>query len=83
MYRIPLPFTDAYLLLSPQWASLSRTAQVALLVLLILVPTGLVVWLYRYELRLVRCGVAVLLLLLRLVAVVDDAADGAVTRVLN
>lgn len=60
MTKIPLPFSDAFLLLTP--ASGGRLATVLVLVL---APIALVL-LYRYELRLVRRGVAGLLLSLRL-----------------
>jgi hypothetical protein len=68
MYRISLPFTDASVLLSPRWGEYSTPVQVALLALVCLVPAGLVLWLYRYELRLVKPLTALGLLLLRLVA---------------
>src|SRR4051794_9826291 len=66
MHRIPLPGTDAFLLLSPRWGELSPMAQVALLLLIVAVPVALVVLLYRYELRLIRRGAAIGLLGLRL-----------------
>lgn len=66
MHRVPLPFTDAYLLLSPRWGELTPPAQISLLVLLCLVPTLLVLWLYRTEMLLVPRRVAAGLLLLRL-----------------
>ena len=43
MKSIPLPFTDAVLLLTPPSA----------LLFLGLIPLALVIWLYRYELRLI------------------------------
>src|SRR5581483_1326972 len=58
------------LLLSPRWGDMEPAAQVALLALLGLVPVLLVLWLYRYELRLVRRSVAGLLLVLRLLVIV-------------
>ncbi len=67
MHRVPLPFTDAYLLLSPRWADLPTPGRAALLLLLCLLPAALVVGLYRFELRLVNRGAAVGLLALRLV----------------
>jgi hypothetical protein len=69
MFRISLPFTDWSLLLSPRWSDLGSTGQVVLLVLLGLVPVVLVVWLYRYEMRLIRRSTAVLFLGLRLVVI--------------
>src|SRR5262249_53740040 len=67
--RFRLPFTDWSLELSPRWADLDPAAQVALLAVLGLAPLALLLWLYRYELRLVRRRTAVLLLGLRLVIV--------------
>ncbi|MBL8796267.1 MAG: VWA domain-containing protein, partial [Planctomycetia bacterium] len=67
MYRISLPGLDAVLLLSPRWAAWSGALQ-ALAMLLFLLPLLLTVGLYRYELRLVQRGVALLLLALRLTA---------------
>jgi hypothetical protein len=67
MFRIPLPSRDAALLLIPRWGELASPLQVTLLLLVCLVPLALVVWLYRYELRLVARSTAAALLLLRLV----------------
>ena len=67
MFRIPLLDSDTVLLLTPRWSELGTLLQVGLLLLLCLVPVGLVVWLYRYELQLVKRGTALSLLLLRLV----------------
>ncbi len=66
MIRIPLPSPDTHLLLSPRWGEIPLAAQVLLLVLC-LTPVALVVWLYRYEMRLIRRRVALALLALRLV----------------
>jgi hypothetical protein len=65
MFSLRLPFfpDDARLLVHPVWTGL----QGGLLLLLCLVPLALIVWLYRYELRLVPRGAAVGLLSLRLV----------------
>jgi hypothetical protein len=70
MLRIPLPFQDSALLLIPRWGELGTPRQVTLLALLGLVPVVLVLWLYCYELRLVRRPTARGLLALRLLAVV-------------
>src|SRR5262245_46018424 len=67
MFRIPLPESDAALLLTPRWAGLPIPLQTAA-VLLCLLPFVLVGWLYRYELRLVSGWAAVGLLLFRLAA---------------
>lgn len=67
MFRIPLPTSDASLLLSPRWGELHGVVQFFLLLGLVFAPVALVVWLYRYELRLVRHRVALGLLALRLV----------------
>src|SRR5437879_884897 len=69
MFRIPLPYTDAVILLSPRWDGLSGPAQAAVLALCFLVPVVLILWLYRYELRLVRPLPALALLALRLVLI--------------
>src|SRR5262249_41145998 len=68
MLRIPL--VDEYaLLLSPRWGELGPGTQTVLLALLGLVPILLVLWLYRYELRLIRRLTALLLLGLRLAVI--------------
>src|SRR5262249_43545344 len=54
MFRLALPWPDTSLLLTPQWSGLvSPVLQALLLLLVVAVPLGLVLWLYRYELRLV------------------------------
>lgn len=70
MVRIPLPFTDAYLLLSPRWEDLGALPRSGALLLCLLVPLTLVLWLYRFELKLVRRSAAVSLLALRLIAII-------------
>ena len=67
MFRIPLPFKDSYLLLVPRFGALMPGWQGILLGSLLLVPVGLVIWLYRYELKLVRFATAAFLLLSRIV----------------
>ncbi|HKB42508.1 MAG TPA: hypothetical protein VKD72_39135, partial [Gemmataceae bacterium] len=69
MIRIPWFEPDNYLLLTPRWEDLGPALQGALLALVYLVPLGLVLWLYRYEMRLVPRGRAFALLLLRLVVI--------------
>jgi hypothetical protein len=69
MVRIPLPFHDAALLLIPRWGDLAPPAQLALHLLIVLVPLALVLSLYRYELRLVSRGTAAALLSFRVLAV--------------
>ncbi|HEX5273350.1 MAG TPA: hypothetical protein VFW33_22795, partial [Gemmataceae bacterium] len=71
MHRIALPGTDASLILSPRWADLSPFWQVTLFALVLGVPLLLAVMLYRYELRLIKRGAAVLLLGLRLVVLLS------------
>src|SRR5436190_7631776 len=56
MKSIPLPFTDAVLLLTPPSG----------LLLLGLIPLALVIWLYRYELRLIARAAALGLMGLRI-----------------
>jgi len=70
MFRIPLPFKDAALLVIPRGGELGTVVQVTLLALMALVPMLLVLWLYRSELRLVRRSAALGLLTLRLVVIV-------------
>jgi hypothetical protein len=68
MFRIALPFApDSHLLLTPPWSNLHPALRGGLLVLLCAVPAALVLWLYRYELRLVSRKVASVLLALRLI----------------
>src|SRR5437763_6398432 len=67
MFRIPLLDPDRVLLLTPRWAELGEALQALLLVFVCAVPLGLVVWLYRYEMRLVARGTALSLLALRVV----------------
>ena len=69
MFRITLPFTDWSLLLSPRWGDLPLSTQSALLALLGLIPVALVLWLYRYEMRLVRRATAGFFLGLRLLVI--------------
>jgi hypothetical protein len=64
MTKIPLPFTDAFLLLTPAGAG------GAAMVLILILAVAALVLLYRYELRLVRRSLAVLLLALRLAVLV-------------
>jgi hypothetical protein len=66
MLRIPLPFDDTALLLIPRWSELGIPLQVTVLALVGLLPILLVLWLYRYELYLVRRSAARFLLSLRL-----------------
>lgn len=68
MHRLPLPFTDAVLLLSSRWREMSPAAMAALALFAIIVPTAMI-FLYRYEMRLVKPLTATGLLLLRLVTV--------------
>lgn len=69
MFTLPLPWPDASLLLTPPWGSLPPLLHGLLLAALVIVPVALLVTLYRYELRLVTPGTALLLLSLRLLAV--------------
>jgi hypothetical protein len=61
MTRLPLPFTDAELFLAPRWSVGG--------VLIALVALSLIVWLYRYELRILSRRAATGLLTLRLCVV--------------
>jgi hypothetical protein len=68
MFRIPFPFTDTTLVLTPPLESLPGWAQILLGVLGLGVTAGLLIWLYSYELKLVRPLTATGLLALRAVA---------------
>jgi hypothetical protein len=68
MLRLPIPFTDAALLLSPRLGHLHPALQWPVLLAVMAVPVALVIWLYRSELRLVRPSSAAAFLGLRLLA---------------
>src|SRR5712671_3938706 len=70
MFRISLLSNDSTLLLIPRWGELGTALQVTLLALMAVVPGLLVLWLYRYELRLVRRSAALIFLTLRLLVLV-------------
>jgi hypothetical protein len=56
---------NRYLLLAPRWAEFPAPVQFLLLLLAWLLPLALIVWLYRYEMRLTEARHARLLLFLR------------------
>jgi hypothetical protein len=66
MHRIPLPLPDTSLFLSSRLVDLSNPIQIGVASLVGLLLLGLVAWLYRWELRLVRRRTALGLLLCRL-----------------
>lgn len=66
MFKLPLDADSTFLILAPRWADLGATWQAALLALVLLAPATLILWLYRYELRLISAGHALGLLSLRL-----------------
>jgi hypothetical protein len=66
MFTIPLPWPQTHLLLTWRWSSSPWFVQVAV-ILLAFVPLLLVLWLYLYEMRLVKTGMAIALLSMRLV----------------
>src|SRR5947209_580618 len=68
MHAIPLPGTENVLQLSPRGSEL-WSWQAAVLVLLAVVPVALILWLYRYELKLVSRWTARSLVALRLVVI--------------
>lgn len=68
--RLSLPFDLGDLLLTPQWPGLPWAVRFGLIALVCVLPLGLVLWLYRYELRLVSRFTATSLLGLRLVVLV-------------
>jgi hypothetical protein len=70
MFSLKLPFDLGDLVLTPQWAGLSAALQTGLFLAVCLVPVALVLWLYRYELRLVPRLTALGLLSLRLAVLV-------------
>jgi len=53
MLKLRLGSDESFLILAPRGADLGPVGQIAVIALLLLVPLGLIVWLYRYELRLV------------------------------
>ncbi len=61
-----LPFDKGDILLTPQWASFNPVLQAVILAAVCLTPLMLVLWLYRYETRLVARASAVGLLCLRM-----------------
>jgi hypothetical protein len=67
MYRIPLPLPDTILLLSSRFVDVSDPIQIVVGILVCLLLLGLVIWLYRWELRLVHRAAALGLLLCRLI----------------
>jgi hypothetical protein len=70
MFPIRLPLVEADLLVTPPWEHLALPLRVLLLALLVGGPLALMVWLYRYELKLVSRLTALGLLGLRLVVLV-------------
>jgi hypothetical protein len=66
MIRIPLLWFDRDLLLTPRWSDLPLAAQIGVILLAFALPPLLVVWLYWYEMRLVKRGTAVALMAMRL-----------------
>lgn len=69
MFRIDLPLTDAYILLTPRLGYFSRYGQLAVLALLLLVVSWLIFRLYRTELTLIPKRFALALLTLRLMLI--------------
>jgi hypothetical protein len=67
MYSWKLPFDLGDILLTPQAFGLPAALQAPVLAATALLPLALILWLYRYELRLVANSTALLLLCLRLV----------------
>src|SRR5205823_6306358 len=53
MLKFRVHADDTFLILAPRWADLGTYWQMGLLALLLFVPFGLILWLCRYELRLV------------------------------
>ncbi len=65
MYRFTLPFTDVSLVLTPPLESLPAWLQLILAAIGFATTAGLLLWLYSYEVRLVRPATAIGLLGLR------------------
>jgi hypothetical protein len=65
--RLTLPYDLGDLLLTPQWPGLPPVVRFGLIAIVCIVPLALVLWLYRWELRLVSRITALGLLGLRLV----------------
>src|SRR5262245_35307173 len=70
MVRLKLPLTDFSLVLTPPLESVPAWAQLAFAIIGIVLTAGLVLWLYSYEVRLIRNRSALGLLALRAVALV-------------
>ncbi len=70
MFTVTLPFRDTSILLVPQFGWLSPSTQWVLISALCLVPLFLVLWLYRYEMKLVTPRTAAGLLALRVTVLV-------------
>src|SRR5262249_15191359 len=58
MFTIPMPWRDSSLLVAFPWSGLPPLARAVLLAVVCLAPLLLILWLYRYELRLVSGGPA-------------------------
>ena len=58
MLKIPLDAEDSFLILAPRWADLGPYWQVGLLAAVFVLPLILLIWLYRYEMRLISLPVA-------------------------
>src|SRR5580658_6177248 len=69
MISISIPFTGMVLEFTPRWGSPPVPLSLLLWVLLAVIPLGLVLWLYRYELVLVSRATARGLLGLRLTVI--------------
>ncbi len=70
MYHLTIPFTGLQLALSPRWGEAPGLLAIAIWVCLALVPLALILWLARYELRLVSRPVGIFLLALRVIVLV-------------
>lgn len=65
MYRFTLPLTDVRFIFTPPFETLPGWAQVLLMLAAFMLTGGLLIWLYSYEVKLVRPLAAVGLLALR------------------
>jgi len=70
MYSLSIPFTRTVLELAPRWGDPLTFGAFCPWLLLAIVPLFLILWLYRYELKLVHRALAHFLLSLRLLVIV-------------
>src|SRR4051794_32319214 len=67
--RFSLPGSDEVLLLTPRWGDAEGTFATWALLAALIQMTGLLIWLFRWEARLIRRSTAAILLTLRLLVI--------------